>query len=82
VLANLKLIPDITFQVYFIQFIPKTSTLYNLTGRNMFSGLYLSFKSSFSIIINYISVVHLTRNGINVKMQDLKLKTKHNLQLY
>ena len=48
----------------------------------MFSGLYLSFKSSFSIINNYISVVHLTRNGINVKMQDLKLKTKHNLQLY
>jgi hypothetical protein len=48
----------------------------------MFSGLYHSFKSLFSITNNYIIVVNLTRNGINVTIKELKLKTKENLQLY
>jgi len=40
------------------------------------------FKSLFSVINNYITVVNLTRTGINVTLQELKLKTKHILQLY
>jgi len=48
----------------------------------MFSGPYHSFKSLFSIIDNYIIVINLTRIGINVTIQELKLRTKQNLQLY
>jgi hypothetical protein len=58
------------------------SAFKGLIGNSMFSGLYHSFKSLFSIMNNYIIVVNLTLNGINVTIQELKLKTKENLQLY
>ena len=39
----------------------------------MYSGPYHSFKSLFPILNNCIIVVNLTRNGINVTIQELKL---------
>jgi len=69
VLANLELISNIIFQVIFIQCIRKTSTLCYLIGNNMFSGLYHSFKSLFSILNNYIIMLNFTRSGINVTIQ-------------
>ena len=44
--------------------------------------VYIVHLKVFSIINNYIIVVNLTSNEINVTIKELKLKTKQNLRLY